>query len=93
MTDWPVKLIRDVCADVNVGHVGTSSDVRDPRGISFLMGKYVGPGFLKLKALERVTTSFHISQKKSQLHEGDIVVVRIVPRSTVTLCNRLTQTV
>jgi restriction endonuclease S subunit len=77
MTDWPLKRIQDVCVAVNVGHVGTSSDVRDPHGISFLMGKNVGPGYLKLKALERVSESFHVSQRKSQLQEGDIVVVRI----------------
>jgi type I restriction enzyme S subunit len=77
MTGWPVKKIQDICAAVNVGHVGTSSDVRDPNGISFLMGKNVGPGHLKLKSLERVKPSFHATQRKSQLQEGDIVVVRI----------------
>jgi type I restriction enzyme S subunit len=77
MTGWPVRKIQDICAAVNVGHVGTSSDVRDPNGISFLMGKNVGPGHLKLKSLERVQPSFHATQRKSQLQEGDVVVVRI----------------
>lgn len=41
------------------------------------MGKNVGPGYLKLDALERIDIEFHNAQKKSQLQPGDVVVVRI----------------
>lgn len=75
--EWPTKPLRSLCEDVNVGHVGPSSMHRDPKGISFLMGKNVGTGVIYTDNLERVTESFHRSQPKSRLRSGDIVVVRI----------------
>jgi len=74
---WEVKSIAELAEDVNVGHVGTSSDVRDESGVQFLMGKNVGPGYLKLEQVERVSFAFHQSQRKSQLSAQDVVVVRI----------------
>jgi restriction endonuclease S subunit len=75
--NWAVRTIAELAEDVNVGHVGTSSDVRDESGVKFLMGKNVGPGYLKLGSLERVSSHFHQSQRKSQLSARDVVVVRI----------------
>lgn len=77
MSKWPTVHIKDICDAVNVGFVGPSSDVRDPEGIPFLMGKNIGSGFLKLDNLDRVTPEFHAEQRKSQLRGGDVVVVRI----------------
>jgi type I restriction enzyme S subunit len=74
---FPRLPIKDVCADVVVGHVGPSSRHREDDGIPFLMGKNVGEGFLKFDDLERVSTAFHRAEKKSQLRPGDVVVVRI----------------
>ena len=74
---WQTKTIRELCEDVNVGHVGPSSMHRDPQGIPFLMGKNIGAGEIFTHNIERVTESFHRAQKKSQLRSGDIVVVRI----------------
>lgn len=73
----PTQPLSSLCEDVVVGHVGPSSGHRQDDGVPFLMGKNVGAGFLKLDDLERVTPHFHRSQKKSQLHSGDVVVVRI----------------
>ncbi len=69
--------LENLCERVVVGHVGPSSKYRDPAGVPFLMGKNIGPGLLKLKRLERVSRAFHEREVKSQLHPGDIVVVRI----------------
>jgi len=69
--------LSELCDEIVVGHVGPSSGHRQRDGIPFLMGKNVGEGFLKLDDLERVTPEFHLSQKKSQLRPGDVVVVRI----------------
>jgi restriction endonuclease S subunit len=74
---WGERSIAELAEDVNVGHVGTSSDVRDESGVRFLMGKNVGPGYLKLEQVERVSFAFHRSQRKSQLSARDVVVVRI----------------
>ena len=74
---WPSARIQDLCVDVNVGFVGPSSEVRSPTGVPFLMGKNIGPGYLRLEGLERVDPAFHDSQRKSQLVAGDVVVVRI----------------
>lgn len=69
--------IADLCESVNVGFVGPSTRERDINGVPFLMGKNIGPGYLKLKSLDRVKKDFHLKNKKSQLRVGDIVVVRI----------------
>jgi len=69
--------IADLCESVNVGFVGPSTRERDVNGVPFLMGKNIGPGYLKLKSLDRVKKDFHLKNKKSQLRAGDIVVVRI----------------
>jgi len=74
---WEERSIAELAEDVIVGHVGTSSDVRDESGVRFLMGKNVGPGYLKLEQVERVSFAFHRSQRKSQLSARDVVVVRI----------------
>ena len=75
--EWPTKPLQSLCEDVNVGHVGPSSMHRDPKGISFLMGKNIGTGVIYTHNVERVTEGFHRSQPKSKLRPGDIVVVRI----------------
>ena len=69
--------IADLCESVNVGFVGPSTRERDVEGVPFLMGKNIGPGYLKLKSLDRVRRDFHLKNRKSQLKVGDIVVVRI----------------
>jgi len=69
--------IADLCEAVNVGYVGPSTKERDPAGIPFLMGKNIGPGYLKFKSLDRVKNDFHLKNRKSQLQTNDIVVVRI----------------
>lgn len=69
--------IADLCESVNVGFVGPSTRERDVEGVPFLMGKNIGPGYLKLKSLDRVRKDFHLKNRKSQLKAGDIVVVRI----------------
>lgn len=69
--------IADLCESVNVGFVGPSTGERDVNGVPFLMGKNIGPGYLKLKSLDRVKRDFHLKNKKSQLTAGDLVVVRI----------------
>lgn len=69
--------IADLCESVNVGFVGPSTRERDINGVPFLMGKNIGPGYLKLKSLDRVKKDFHLKNKNSQLSAGDIVVVRI----------------
>ena len=74
---FPKQTLSNLCDDVVVGHVGPSSGHRKDDGVPFLMGKNVGPGFLKLNDLERVTPQFHRSQQKSHLQPGDVIVVRI----------------
>lgn len=74
---WYSRPLHELCDGIVVGHVGPSSAHRDPRGVPFLMGKNVGPGYLKLSDLERISPGFHAAQRKSQLRPNDVVVVRI----------------
>ena len=77
MEGWATTRIDAICHAVNVGHVGPSSMHRSTKGIPFLMGKNIGPGYLKLDRLEHITSDFHEAERKSHLQAGDVVVIRI----------------
>jgi len=77
LADWKTASLGEICREIVVGHVGPSSQYRDPDGIPFLMGKNVSTEGISVSQLERVSMAFHQREKKSQLSPGDIVVVRI----------------
>ena len=56
---WRYQPISELCEKVVVGHVGKSSDSRDPNGIPFLMGKDVSDEGIDLSSYDYVSHKFH----------------------------------
>jgi type I restriction enzyme, S subunit len=76
MSEWPVKRLGDLCADLTVGHVGSMASEYVERGIPFLRSQNVRKGRLDLDGLKYIPREFHQQLRKSQLQPGDIVMVR-----------------
>ncbi len=75
---WKWIALEELCERVSVGHVGeTSSHFTDSDGIKFLRSQNVRPGRVELHDIKHVSKSFHLKSKKSQLQQGDILVVRV----------------
>lgn len=77
---WQTYSLKDLCSRVSVGHVGETSKyytTRDEGGIPFLRSQNVRPGRISLEGLNYITKEFHAQLKKSQLHAGDLLVVRV----------------
>lgn len=77
--EWAVKQLGEICQRVSVGHVGpTSQFYCDPSiGIPFLRSQNVRRGELDWDGVEHITKDFHCRLKKSQLHKGDLLFVRV----------------
>ena len=77
--DWLGVSLGSVSARVSVGHVGKTSEFYsdDKKAIPFLRSQNVRPGRISLDGLAYITPDFHKTLKKSQLKEGDLLVVRV----------------
>ena len=77
--DWEVTELENICERVSVGHVGLTSKFfcGKEEGVLFLRSQNVRPGRINLTDLKYVTYNFHETHKKSQLHEGDLMIVRV----------------
>lgn len=76
MSEWPVKRLEELCADLTVGHVGSMASQYVDDGIPFLRSQNVRKGHLDLHGLKYISPEFHQQLKKSRLQPGDIVMVR-----------------
>lgn len=76
---WRWVRFADICERVSVGHVGpTTEHFRDAKeGVRFLRSQNVRPGRLELETAAAIAPEFHQKLKKSQLHPGDILFVRV----------------
>ena len=76
---WAGVSLGSICKRVSVGHVGKTSEfyVSDGEGIPFLRSQNVRPGRVSLEGLAHISTQFDAKLKKSQLEEGDLLVVRV----------------
>ena len=61
---------------VTVGHVGKMSDQYVDDGVVFFRSQDVKPFLLDVESARRVSSAFADSLTKSELHAGDVVVVR-----------------
>ncbi len=68
-----VKL-GEVC-DLSIGFVGTVTTQYEDGGVPFFRTLNIKPYKIIDDDLKRVTKEFHMSQKKSQLREGDVAMV------------------
>jgi type I restriction enzyme S subunit len=74
---WAAATVGSISERVVVGFVGPGKQHYRPDGVPFLMGKNIRNGTIDLSNVEKITPSFHRSLPKSELHAGDVVVVRI----------------
>lgn len=74
---WQIKPIGDVSLKVRNGFVGKSVEHQvDNGGVLYLQGFNIRPGKVELKRNTYVSNEFHLSQPKSQLKPGDVLVVQ-----------------
>lgn len=77
LNGWCESTIRDISERVVVGFVGSSKKHYVEKGVPFLTGKNIKKLGLDLTKYDHVSLDFHSKEKKSQLKENDVVVVRI----------------
>lgn len=76
---WEFKAIRELSERVSVGHVGQTAEFFcEPEvGVPLVRSQNVRPGKLDVSDLKFITKAFHEKTRKSQLKEGDVLVVRV----------------
>lgn len=72
---WHDAHLEDI-AELTVGHVGTMANEYVPSGIPFLRSLNVEPFRINTNDLKYINRDFHMKLSKSQLHPGDLVIVR-----------------
>ena len=76
---WIEIVLKDISTRVSVGHVGKTTEFycEKDEGIPFLRSQNVKPGRVIFEGTKYITPAFHKSLKKSQLQEGDLLIVRV----------------
>lgn len=74
---WEVKRLKYVSPEITVGVVVNPSSYFADSGVPMLLGNNVLPGRFKLDNVRRISRESNLVLGKSQLHAGDVVVVRV----------------
>ena len=74
--NWNEIKLEDYCDRITVGHVGSMANRYVSEGIPFLRSLNIKAFELDLKNLVYIDNQFNDALKKSQLKQGDVVVVR-----------------
>lgn len=75
---WSQKPLESLCERVSVGYVGqTSSFFTGTQGVPFLRSQNVRPNKVDFSDIKFITQEFHKKNKKSQLKDGDLLIVRV----------------
>lgn len=76
---WTWGSVSQICERVSVGHVGpTSKHFSDEEGsVLLIRSQNVRPGLVDLRDCVKITRDFHEKLKKSQLKNGDVLIVRV----------------
>lgn len=77
--NWTLRKISEISERVSVGFVGiTSPYFTDAiNGVPLVRSQNIRNGNINFQNLAYVTKEFHHKNKKSQLKEGDVIVVRV----------------
>lgn len=73
---WEWVLFDEVCDDITVGHVGPMTHEYVDRGIPFLRSQNVREFLFDPKGLKYISPRFNERLAKSELHPGDVAIVR-----------------
>ncbi len=82
---WVVKKIKYLSEYIAVGFVGSMSNLFTDQGIPLLRGLNIVPGSLDMSVLKYISFETHKSWKKSNLIQGDLVMVRVGYPGTATV--------
>ena len=76
---WCWASLSEVCERVSVGHVGPTTEYfsDDKESVPLVRSQDVRPGKLHIESAAHITYEFHQKLKKSKLHSGDILFVRV----------------
>ncbi|MBU2601024.1 MAG: restriction endonuclease subunit S [Actinobacteria bacterium] len=74
---WEVKRLKYVSPEITVGVVVNPSSYFVDAGIPMLLGNNVLPGRFRLDNVRMISPESNRMLRKSQLHAGDVVVVRV----------------
>jgi type I restriction enzyme S subunit len=74
---WEVKRLKYISSEITVGVVVNPSSYFVDEGVPILLGSNVSAGALRLDNVRRISSESNKQLKKSQLHQGDVVVVRV----------------
>lgn len=75
-SEWAIQPLHHVARELTVGYVGTMADQYVADGVLFLRSLNIRPFGLDLSDVKYVSPEFHATIKKSELQEGDVVIVR-----------------
>jgi type I restriction enzyme S subunit len=74
---WELKRLRHLSPDLGVGVVLNPSQYVVPDGVPFLYGSDVREGRIQVEQSRRISAQDSNRLPKSQLHSGDLVMVRV----------------
>ncbi len=74
-SDWREVPLSEV-AELTVGYVGTMSSEYKKNGIKFLRSLNIRPFKIDFSDIKYISDEFHRKLSKSELREGDVVIVR-----------------
>ena len=73
---WGWSTFNDCAWDLTVGHVGPMKERYVEEGIPFLRSLNVRENFVDLRNVVYIDEKFHGELKKSEIHAGELIVVR-----------------
>ncbi|HJW19441.1 MAG TPA: restriction endonuclease subunit S, partial [Candidatus Nitrosotalea sp.] len=78
-SNWCYRKLRELSERVSVGYVGPTTQYYCDKtiGIPFLRSQNIRPARINFEGIRYITKEFHHKLRKSQLLEGDLVIVRV----------------
>ncbi|MFC1835510.1 restriction endonuclease subunit S, partial [Thermodesulfobacteriota bacterium] len=70
------RQLASLCHEITVGHVGPMKAQYKESGIPFLRSQNIRPFEVSMENARFIDQAFHRALKKSQLHPGDLAIVR-----------------
>jgi type I restriction enzyme, S subunit len=76
MNSWSEVKLKDICAKITVGHVGSMANEYKISGIPFLRSQNIKPYQLDLADVKYIDETFNSKLKKSILEVNDLAIIR-----------------
>jgi type I restriction enzyme S subunit len=73
---WADRQLASLCHEITVGHVGAMKTEYKQSGVPFLRSQNIHPFEVSMDSVMFIDEAFHRTLKKSQLHPGDLAIVR-----------------